>query len=196
MLPDVTPEDATFERTLRPRSWDEYLGQTKLKQGLKVIIDASKKRNESIEHLLLYGNPGLGKTTLAHVIAAQMGVPIKVCAGPTLEKTGDIASLLTTLQEGEILFLDECHRVNKTVMEMLYSAMEDFCLHLIIGKGPMALTMDLPLPHFTLIGATTRIALLPAPLRNRFGAIFQLNFYENADIERILLRSASVFGIE
>jgi len=193
--PDHIKEDETLEGNLRPRTWDEYLGQEKLKNNLRVIIEAAKQRKDVLEHLLFYGNPGLGKTTLAHVIAHEMGAQIKTCTGPTLEKPGDIASLLTNLEDGDILFLDECHRVGKSVMEMLYPAMEDFQLHLVVGKGPMARTMDLTLPHFTLIAATTRIALLSAPFRNRFGAIFQLPFYEQEDIEKIIDRSASLFQI-
>ncbi len=188
-------EDDIIEKTLRPQNWNEYAGQEKLKQNLKIIMDATKQRGENLEHLLFYGNPGLGKTTLAHVMAHEMGVNIRICAGPILERAGDVASLLTNLQDGEILFLDECHRVNKSVVEMLYSAMEDFQLHIVIGKGPMARTMDLTLPRFTLIGATTRVALLPAPFRNRFGAIFQLQFYEQKDVEQILQRSALILNI-
>ena len=188
----VKPQEQALEGSLRPQTWDEYLGQEKVKGTLKVIIEAAKKRNDPLEHLLFYGGPGLGKTTLAHVIANELGAQIKTCAGPALEKAGDLASLLTNLEDGDILFLDECHRVHKSVMEMLYSALEDFQLHLIIGKGPMARTMDLDLPRFTLIGATTRMALLPAPFRNRFGAIFQLQFYTPEEIEQILRRTSSL----
>ena len=182
----------TSENSLRPRRWDEYLGQEKVKGNLKVIIEAAQKRAEPLEHLLFYGSPGLGKTTLAYVIANELGTQIKTCTGPTLEKAGDLASLLTNLEDGDILFLDECHRVNKAVMEMLYPALEEFQLHLVMGKGPMARTMDLDLPRFTLIGATTRMALLPAPFRNRFGAIFQLQFYAQEEIEQILRRSSVI----
>ena len=194
--PSSSPFKEDFTETkLRPHIWDDYLGQEKVKQNLRIIIDAAKKRSEPLEHLLFYGNPGLGKTTLAHVIANEMNVPLKTCTGPTLEKAGDLASLLSNLQEGDVLFLDECHRLHKTVMEMLYSTMEDFTLHLVMGKGPLARTMDLELPHFTLIAATTRIALLPSPLRNRFGAIFQLQFYTQEDVEKIVQRSASILQI-
>jgi len=186
-----SPEEA-IEKNLRPRRWDEYLGQEKVKGNLKVIIEAAQKRAEPLEHLLFYGNPGLGKTTLAYVIANELGAQIKTCTGPTLEKAGDLASLLTNLEDGDILFLDECHRMNKAVMEMLYPALEEFQLHLVMGKGPMARTMDLDLPRFTLIGATTRMALLPAPFRNRFGAIFQLQFYAQEEIEQILRRSSTL----
>lgn len=193
--PSSLPEKEIIETTLRPNSWNDYLGQEKVKGNLRVIIEATKKRSEPLEHLLFYGNPGLGKTTLAHVIANEMGVPIRTCTGPTLEKAGDLASLLSNLQDGEVLFLDECHRLHKTVMEMMYSALEDFTLHLIMGKGPLARTMDLELPRFTLIAATTRMALLPAPLRNRFGAIFQLQFYTQEEMEKIIKRSASILTI-
>ena len=189
------PHQEPFEANLRPQTWQEYLGQEKLKSNLRVIIDAAKTREEPLEHMLFYGNPGLGKTTLARVVAHEMATPIQTCTAPTLEKTGDLASLLANLQEGEILFLDECHRLQKTVMEMLYSALEDFTLHLVMGKGAMARTMDLELPRFTLVAATTRVALLPAPFRNRFGAIFQIPFYTKEDIEKILLRSSRIFGL-
>ncbi len=191
-MPPLSHQEDITERNLRPREWDEYLGQEKVKSNLRVIIDAAKKRGESLEHLLFYGSPGLGKTTLAYVIANELGAQIKTCTGPTLEKAGDLASLLTNLENGDILFLDECHRVHKTVMEMLYSALEEFQLHIVMGKGPMARTMDLDLPRFTLIGATTRMALLPAPFRNRFGAIFQLQFYSIEEIEQILRRSSTL----
>ncbi len=189
------PKEQEFDVNLRPLRWDEYLGQEKIKQNLRIIIEAAKKRREPLEHLLFYGTSGLGKTTLAHVVAQEMGTSIKTCAGPTLERAGDVASILTNLQDGEILFVDECHRLHRSVMEMLYSAMEDFKLHLVLGKGPMARTIELVLPRFTLIGATTRIALLSAPLRNRFGAIFHFDFYEQGDIERIIQRSAAILGI-
>lgn len=189
-------EEKTLEGELRPKTWDEYIGQEKIKNNLRVIIDAAKKRQDPLEHLLVYGNSGLGKTTIAHVLANEMGAGIQTCSGPALNQPGDLASLLTNLQDREILFIDECHRLSRQVAEMLYSAMEDFKLHLIIGKGPMARTMDLDLPRFTIIGATTRIALLPSPLRNRFGSIFQLSFYELADMEKIVQRSAKILGME
>jgi Holliday junction DNA helicase RuvB len=160
-----------------------------------VIIESAKKRAEPLEHLLLYGNSGLGKTSLAQVIAHEMGAPITHCSGTSLERVGDVASLLTNLQDGEILFVDECHRLPRATLETLYSAMEDYTLHLVLGKGPMARTMDLKLPKFTLVGATTKMAQLPAPFRNRFGAIFQLNFYEPTDIERIIERSAAILKV-
>ena len=194
--PEQQKEEETLEANLRPRTWDEYIGQEKIKSNLRVIIDAALQRKEPLEHLLIYGNSGLGKTTLAHVFGHEMGAGIQTCSGPALNQPGDLASLLTNLQDGEVLFIDECHRLSRQVAEILYSAMEDFKLHLIVGKGPMARTMDLDLPRFTIIGATTRIALLPSPLRNRFGSIFQLNFYEQADMEKIVQRSANIFHME
>ena len=190
-----SPEKVLLEGNLRPQTWDEYIGQSRVKKNLQIIIEAAKQRGDSLEHLLFYGNPGLGKTTLAQVVAHTMEGDLKICSAPTLEKTGDVASLLTNLKDGDILFMDECHRLHKSVMETLYSAMEDFKLHIIMGRGPMARAMELNLPKFTLIGATTRMALLPAPFRNRFGAIFQLNFYENKDIEAIVQRSSNILGI-
>ncbi|MBI1984936.1 MAG: Holliday junction branch migration DNA helicase RuvB [Candidatus Wildermuthbacteria bacterium] len=184
-----------LEKTLRPAVWDDFIGQERVKSTLSVIMEAAKKRKEALEHLLFYGNSGLGKTSLANVVANTMGVGIKKSAGPALERPGDVASLLSNLAEGEVLFIDEIHRANKSVMEMLYSAMEDFALHLILGKGPMARTMELKLPRFTLIGATTKMGLLPAPLRNRFGATFQLGFYEKKNMEDIVRRSAKILQV-
>lgn len=189
-------QNPPINTNLRPKTWDEYLGQKKLKQNLSVIINAAKKRNESLEHLLFYGNSGLGKTTLAHIISNEMQAGLKTCSGPSLERSGDVASLLTNLEEGDILFIDECHRINRSVEEMLYSAMEDFKLHIIIGKGPMARTMDLDIPRFTLIGATTRLALLSSPFRNRFGATFQFPFYEQSEIEDIIKQSARILLVD
>lgn len=195
--PDNTPPFSPAEPPqLRPATFAEYIGQEKLKNQLRVILEAAKKRGDPLEHLLFYGNSGLGKTTLAHVVGNDMGATLHVAAGPSLERAGDIASLLTSLEEGDILFLDECHRVPKPVLEMLYSAMEDFKLHLVIGKGPMARTMELDIPRFTLIGATTRMAQLPSPFRNRFGAIFHFSFYTPNDMEQIVKRSASILGME
>ncbi len=189
------PEEEFFDASLRPQHWEDFVGQEKVKENLKIIIGAAKSRGEPIEHILFYGNSGLGKTSLAMVIAKEMGVPMKRTAGPALERPGDVASLLTNLTDGEILFIDEIHRVNKTVVEMLYSAMEDFVLHLVLGKGPMARTMELTLPKFTLIGATTKAGLLPTPFRNRFGALFQLGFYEINEIEHIIRRSAAILQV-
>jgi len=181
---------------LRPQTWQEYIGQEKLKKSLSIIIEAAKKRNDVLEHLLFYGNSGLGKTSLAQVVAKEMGAKMTFCSGTSLERSGDVASLLTNLEDGEILFIDECHRLPRGILETLYSAMEDYKLHLVLGKGPMARTMDLSLPRFTLIGATTKMAQLPAPFRNRFGAIFQLNFYEQRDIEKIVERSSSILQLQ
>ncbi len=192
----ITSEDESFDLTLRPKTWEEYAGQEKIKKNLKIIIDAAKKRKESPDHLLFYGNTGLGKTSLSYLIAKEMNSNIRVISGPSIEKAGDLAAILTNLNEGDILFIDECHRVNKLIEEYLYSAIEDFKLNIIIGKGPMARTMSLDLPRFTLIGATTRLALLSSPLRDRFGAIFQLNFYETEDIEKIIQRSSRLLKVE
>ena len=189
-------EDEVLDSTLRPKKWDEYIGQDKLKKNIKIIIDAAKKRGQSPDHLLFYGGSGLGKTTLAHLIAKEMGNPIRVTSGPAIEKAGDLAAILTNLVDGEVLFVDECHRINKIIEEYLYPAMEDYRLHLILGRGPMARTMELKVPHFTLIGATTRPGLLSAPFRNRFGATFQLNFYQEEDIEKIVARSSNILGIK
>ncbi len=188
-------EDVRLDNTLRPLSFNEYIGQNKIKDNLGILIEAAKKRNEPIEHVLLYGNSGLGKTTLAHIISKEMGVSIKATSGPAIEKTGDLASILTNLQSADILFCDEIHRLNKTIEEILYPAMEDFNLDIIIGKGPSARTLQLELPHFTLIGATTHSGLISSPLRSRFGATYRLNFYEQLDIEKIISRSARILNV-
>jgi len=189
-------EDKYLDITLRPKSFNEYIGQDKTKENLSILIEAAKKRRESIEHVLLYGSSGLGKTTLAHIIAREMGNNIKITSGPAIEKVGDLASILTNLQDGDILFVDECHRMNKTVEETLYPAMEDYVLDIILGKGPSAKTIQLELPKFTLIGATTRIGLLSSPLRSRFGATYRLDFYRDEDIEKIVARSANILGVQ
>lgn len=188
-------EDIEIESSLRPKKLTEFVGQNHIKEPLKISIEATKKRKEPIEHVLLYGNPGLGKTTLANIIANEMGVNIKVTAGPTLEKVGDLAAILSNLKEGDVLFIDEIHRMNKTIEEVLYSAMEDFVIDLILGKGPTARTMRMPLDKFTLIGATTKMSLLSGPLRDRFGHVFHLNFYEDEDIEKIIKRNAKILKI-
>jgi len=188
-------EDKVLDSTLRPKTWQEYIGQEKVKKNIKVIIEAAQKRKEPIEHLLFYGGSGLGKTTISHIIAKELNSKIKTIAGPTIEKVGDLAAILTNLDQGDILFIDECHRINKLIEEFLYPAMEDFKLHLVLGRGPMARTMDLDLPRFTLIGATTRLALLSSPLRNRFGATFQLDYYTIEDIKKIIQRSAKILDI-
>lgn len=185
-------EDKALDLQLRPRELSEYVGQRQVKETLNIFLAAAKKRNEPIEHVLLYGPPGLGKTTLAHIIAREVGTNIRVTSGPAIERAGDLAAILTNLEPGDILFIDEIHRLNKLVEEVLYPAMEDFALDLVIGKGPSARTLRLDLPRFTLIGATTRYHLLSGPLRNRFGATFRLNFYEPAEIEEIVKRSAKL----
>jgi len=195
--PLPTEEDKALDSTLRPKTWSDFIGQEKLKRNLRIIIEAAKKRKEPCcEHLLFYGGSGLGKTSLAHIVAKEINSNIRVISGPAIEKAGDLAAILTNLTEGEVLFIDECHRINKICEEYLYPAMEDFKLNLILGKGPMARTMELKIPRFTLIGATTRLALLGSPLRSRFGAVFQLNFYEIEDIEKIIQRSAEVLKVE
>lgn len=191
-----SPEDESMENTLRPREWSHYVGQTRVKKNLKVMIDAAKKRKEAPDHILFYGPPGLGKTTLAHIIAKESGANIKITSGPVIEKSGDLIALLTNLNEGDFLFIDECHRLNRFVEEYLYSAMEDFKLNLILGKGPMAKNIDLEIPRFTLVGATTRLDLISSPLRSRFGAIFQLNYYEPKEIEEIIRNSAKILKID
>jgi len=196
-LPEkIAKEDETLDFALRPKNWSDYVGQEKIKENIRVIITAAKKRNQSPDHLLFYGNSGLGKTTLAHLVALEMGKEIRITSGPAIERAGDLAAILTNLNEGDVLFLDEIHRISNTVEEYLYPAMEDYKLNLILGKGPMARTMELKLPKFTIIGATTRPGLLSAPLRNRFGATFQLNFYNSSDVEKIVDRSAKILGIK
>lgn len=187
-------DDKALDLTLRPKKMEEYIGQNKVKENLYITIEAAKKRKEPVEHVLLYGAPGLGKTTLAHVIANEMRANVKVTSGPAIEKSGDLAAILTNLKEGDILFIDEIHRLNKTIEEILYPAMEDYALDIIIGKGPSARTLRLELPKFTIIGATTMASLLSAPLRDRFGIIHHLNFYDFPDIEKIIKRSASIFN--
>jgi len=189
-------EDLSFDLTLRPKTLSEYIGQKKIKEHLDITISAAKKRQEPIEHVLLYGAPGLGKTTLAHVIANEMGVNIKVTSGPAIEKSGDLAAILTNLSEGDILFIDEIHRLNKTVEEILYPAMEDYALDIVMGKGPSARTIRLDLPRFTIIGATTQASLLSAPLRDRFGLSHHLNFYEPEEMAKIVERSARILGVD
>lgn len=194
--PKVKPEESSFDISLRPRTLAEFVGQEKIKENLRIFMAAAKKRKEPIEHVLLYGNPGLGKTTLANVIAHEMGSTIKVTSGPALERVGDLAAILSSLERGDILFVDELHRMNKTIEEVLYPAMEDYALDIVIGKGPTARTLRLGLQRFTLIGATTKMSLLSAPLRDRFGNTFHLNFYEESDIRKILARSATLLGVK
>lgn len=188
-------EDKDNEPKLRPQSFDSYVGQTKVKENLKVYIQAAKKRGEPLDHVLLYGPPGLGKTTLSNIIANEMGAGIKVTSGPAIESPKDMATVLNNLNEGDILFIDEIHRLGKLVEEVLYSAMEDYVLDIFIGKGPGAKSLRIGLPKFTLVGATTRSGLLSAPLRDRFGVISRLELYEPADLKKIILRSADVLSI-
>ncbi len=187
-------EDVKLDITLRPQSFSDYFGQEKIKRNLNILLGAAKKRKEPIEHVLLYGPAGLGKTTLAHIIANEMGANIRATSGPAIEKVGDLGSILTNLSDGDILFIDEIHRLNKLIEEVLYPAMEDFKLDIIIGKGPSAKTLQLDLPRFTLIGATTRLGSISSPLRNRFGVIHRLDFYENEDIEKIIRRSSKILS--
>lgn len=188
----VEPE---FEATLRPTELVDFIGQERIKQNLNIALMAAKKRNEPLEHVLFYGPPGLGKTTLAHVVSNELGRNIKVTSGPAIDRAGDLASILTGLEEGDVLFIDEIHRLNKAVEEMLYPAMEDFVIDLIVGKGPAAKTLRLDLPHFTLIGATTRASLISSPMRDRFGHIYHLDFYGPGDIKEILKRSAKILRV-
>ncbi len=185
-------EDQQLERSLRPRRLDEYIGQERVKANLRVFIDAAKARGEPLDHVLLYGPPGLGKTTLASILAAEMNVSLRVTSGPAIERQGDLVSILTNLKQGDVLFIDEIHRLNRVVEEVLYPAMEDFAVDIIIGKGPAARTMRINLPRFTLVGATTRLALLTGPLRDRFGAVMRLDFYDHAAMEQIIRRSAHI----
>ena len=191
-----TPEDQVLDQTLRPDNLNEYIGQNQIKENLKILLSAAQKRKEPVEHILLHGPAGLGKTTLAHIIARELGQGIRVTSGPALEKAGDLGAILTNLKDGDILFIDEVHRLNKVVEEMLYPAMEDFVFDIVIGKGPSARTIQLNLPHFTLIGATTNIGSLGSPFRSRFGATYRLEFYKNEDIEKILRPSAPILKVK
>src|SRR3954466_6268 len=190
------PEEQELEQTLRPRDFKSYVGQERLKKNLKLAISAAKKRGEPVDHVLLYGPPGLGKTTMAFVIANEMGAQIRVTSGPTIERAGDLASLLTNLSDGDILFIDEIHRLHRSVEEVLYSAMEDFKLDIMLGKGPSARSLRLDLPKFTIIGATTRTGSLAAPLRDRFGMIHRLDFYKPEEIQQIIERAAKILEVK
>lgn len=189
-------EDKTLDLTLRPRNLKEFVGQEKIKENLSVFMRAAKQRKEPIEHALLYGPPGIGKTTLAHIIANEMGANIRVTSGPAIERAGDLGSILTNLEDGDILFIDEIHRLPRTVEEVLYPSMEEFLLDIVVGKGPAARTLRLELPRFSIIGATTRASLLSAPLRDRFGITYRLDFYADDDVGKIISRSAKILGIE
>lgn len=188
--------DRTWDLTLRPQKLEDYIGQKQVKNNLDIILQAAKSRKEPIDHTLLYGPPGLGKTTLAHIIAKEMGVGVKVTSGPAISKAGDLAAIITNLQEGDILFIDEIHRLNKTIEEILYPAMEDFALDIILGKGPSAQILRLDLPKFTLIGATTRYNLISSPLRDRFGVTFRLDFYDAEELSKIVKRAAGILSID
>ena len=194
--PKEQNEDQVFDMTLRPKVLAEYIGQEQIKENLKIFIAAAKKRKEPIEHVLLYGCPGLGKTTLAHVISNEMGAQIRITSGPAIERAGDLAAILTNLGDGDVLFIDEIHRLNKVIEEVLYPAMEEYALDLVIGKGPGARTVRLNLPRFTIIGATTKVSMISSPLRDRFGATYHLNFYEDEDIGKIIRRSAKLLNIQ
>ena len=193
---DVTEEDFSLEGNLRPQTLDDYIGQEKTKNTLKVYIEAAKQRHDALDHVLFYGPPGLGKTTLSGIIANEMGVHMKVTSGPAIEKPGEMAAILNNLQEGDILFVDEIHRLNRQVEEVLYPAMEDYAIDIMIGKGASARSIRLDLPKFTLVGATTRAGLLSAPLRDRFGVMHHLEFYTHDELKTIIIRSAQVLGVE
>lgn len=189
-------EDQQWEPTVRPKVWDEYVGQDKVKENLRIFIEAARARREPLDHVLFHGPPGLGKTTLAYLIATELKVNVRATSGPVLERPGDVAAILTNLEDRDVLFVDEIHRMNRVVEEILYPAMEDFQLDLVIGQGPHARTIKLDLPRFTLVGATTRAGLLTAPLRNRFGVVHRLDYYSDGELHRIIVRSAKILGVE
>lgn len=196
ITPKSTPDDQVLDRTLRPQSFEEYIGQEKIKENLRIILGAARQRKETPEHILLHGPSGLGKTTLAHLVARELNANLKMTSGTALEKAGDVGSILTGLSEGDVLFIDEVHRLNTAVEEVIYPAMENYKLDIIIGKGNAAKTLQIDLPHFTLVAATTRISLLSAPFRSRFGASFRLDYYTPANIEQIIRRSANLLQMD
>jgi len=193
--PDAKSSEQQLETSLRPTSWDGYFGQQTVKENVQILIEAAKQRGEALDHVLFYGPPGLGKTTLANIIAHQMGVNLKITSGPAIERAGDLAAILTNLRKGDLLFIDEIHRLGRAVEEVLYPAMEDYALDIVIGKGPSARNIRLKLPQFTTLGATTRLDLLASPLRDRFGAIFRLEFYTAEDLQKIVTRSAAILNV-
>jgi len=194
--PQNRTEEVGLDVGLRPQRLDEYIGQGRVKENLRILLEAAMARGEALDHVLIYGPPGLGKTTLAHVVANEMGVSIKITAGPAIERAGDLAAILTNLRQGDVLFVDEVHRLGRVVEEVLYPAMEDYALDIVIGKGPGARSIRLKLPRFTIVGATTRLALMTAPLRARFGAVYRLDFYDEAAMLAIVERSAGILGVE
>src|SRR5438105_15119414 len=193
--PKMSEEEQAIETSLRPRRLSEYIGQEKIKENLSILLEAARRRKESVDHVLLYGPPGLGKTTLCNIISVEMGVSLKTTSGPAIEHAGDLASILTSLQPGEVLFIDEIHRLARAVEERLYSAMEDFALDVMIGKGPSARSLRLTLPPFTVVGATTRAGRISGPLRDRFGATYRLDFYTQDELTEIVLRSARILDV-